>query len=431
MAPNPEETLTHRTVLKGEQPVKDSGRSLLAIDGKWYDVTSFIPHHPGGDIISEFIGKDATDVFFANHPQAFELLKHRKPVGDYISKKPPSKAMQEYRNLLKYFAENDFYYPSKAWLLEKWSLNVAILCMVIYGVVYSSSLLVHCFCGLGLAWFWQRCGFFLHDFQHSQIFKSRFWNRVGGFFCGTVSIGINSDWWREEHYAHHNLTNTLVEGVGVTDPQMTEEVWAQNDRLLQFFNTGLRKFLVKIQYLTFIPLAVVFGRPAVIIDAFHLETRWYQWAGLFLHFAWTGFLLSYLPNWTHIGLMYLFACLGEGVLHVQLILNHYSKPFHDRDETMNMNFFEWQCETCQNIQNPEWLDFFHGGLNLHIEHHLFPKLPRSTYRQVQKMVKDICKRNNIHYDEVPFFQTVLNTLSNLKRISDKITFKDIIKAMKP
>ncbi len=35
----------------------------LAIEGKVYDVTDFIPHHPGGNQMIQGCGKDATDLF--------------------------------------------------------------------------------------------------------------------------------------------------------------------------------------------------------------------------------------------------------------------------------------------------------------------------------------------------------------------------------
>ena len=28
----------------------------IGIDGRWYDVSKFVDHHPGGDIITHFIG---------------------------------------------------------------------------------------------------------------------------------------------------------------------------------------------------------------------------------------------------------------------------------------------------------------------------------------------------------------------------------------
>merc|ERR1739848_701551 len=41
--------------------------------------------------------------------------------------------------------------------------------------------------------------------------------------------------------------------------------------------------------------------------------------------------------------------------------------------------------------------FLSGGLNLQIEHHLFPCLPHHLYPDVQVIVKDECKKRGIHY----------------------------------
>jgi len=41
--------------------------------------------------------------------------------------------------------------------------------------------------------------------------------------------------------------------------------------------------------------------------------------------------------------------------------------------------------------------FLSGGLNLQIEHHLFPCLPHHLYPQVQVIVKEECKKLNMHY----------------------------------
>jgi len=70
-------------------PIKQSLRSskesfskvVVGVRGSWYNVTSFVPHHPGGDVILEFAGMDATAQFMAYHPPS--VLKGRKPVGEY------------------------------------------------------------------------------------------------------------------------------------------------------------------------------------------------------------------------------------------------------------------------------------------------------------------------------------------------------------
>jgi len=46
---------------------------------------------------------------------------------------------------------------------------------------------------------------------------------------------------------------------------------------------------------------------------------------------------------------------------------------------------------------PEWLDFFHGGLQFQAIHHLFPRIPRHNLRQTQKLVQEFCREVDIPY----------------------------------
>jgi len=39
----------------------------LVVDDLVYDVSKFIPHHPGGSILARYAGQDATDAFYAFH----------------------------------------------------------------------------------------------------------------------------------------------------------------------------------------------------------------------------------------------------------------------------------------------------------------------------------------------------------------------------
>ena len=47
-------------------------RKVIGIDGIWYDVTTFITRHPGGEVLEHFLGEDATDVF--------RSIRHRSSV---------------------------------------------------------------------------------------------------------------------------------------------------------------------------------------------------------------------------------------------------------------------------------------------------------------------------------------------------------------
>eukprot|EP00415_Alexandrium_ostenfeldii_P000922 UN0922 len=56
--------------------------------------------------------------------------------------------------------------------------------------------------------------------------------------------------------------------------------------------------------------------------------------------------------------------------------------------------------------------FFTGGLNLQIEHHLFPCLPHDTYTDIQKIVKEECAKRSIAY--VGYDYLVANFADHIK-----------------
>lgn len=53
----------------------------LIIDSKVYDVTKFIPSHPGGKAILKGCGKDATQMF-AGHPERAKTMKEKYLIGE-------------------------------------------------------------------------------------------------------------------------------------------------------------------------------------------------------------------------------------------------------------------------------------------------------------------------------------------------------------
>ena len=60
----------------GGEPAKKSPQ-LIGYRGNWYDVRTFIPKHPGGDIIKKFIDQDATSVIDSMHRK--DVMKYLKP----------------------------------------------------------------------------------------------------------------------------------------------------------------------------------------------------------------------------------------------------------------------------------------------------------------------------------------------------------------
>ena len=49
------------------------------------------------------------------------------------------------------------------------------------------------------------------------------------------------------------------------------------------------------------------------------------------------------------------------------------------------------------------IDFFHGGLNYQIEHHLWPKMPLKQYQKAQPKVRALCEQKGIPYIQESVF----------------------------
>ena len=58
------------------------------------------------------------------------------------------------------------------------------------------------------------------------------------------------------------------------------------------------------------------------------------------------------------------------------------------------------------FENRPDLRIFYGGLDTHIEHHLFPDLPPSMQREIAPEVREIALRHGLPYHETPLLETV-------------------------
>ena len=147
------------------------GRLCIGVDGSWYDVTGYVDHHPGGDIIKEFIGQDATSVFHAWHPP--HILGKRRKCGAYDSKcKDPVELA--YRQLQKRAQEEGWYDTDMFWFAEKVAAIILFYAASIMLVIWGQTAPLRTYvAAVIMAAAWQQCGFLMHDFMHAQIFHDR------------------------------------------------------------------------------------------------------------------------------------------------------------------------------------------------------------------------------------------------------------------
>ncbi len=72
--------------------------------------------------------------------------------------------------------------------------------------------------------------------------------------------------------------------------------------------------------------------------------------------------------------------------------------------------------TARNVRGNRLTDFWYGGLNYQIEHHLFPSMPRQNLKHAQALVRSFCAAHAIPYHETGMLRSYREILQYLHAI---------------
>ena len=86
-------------------------------------------------------------------------------------------------------------------------------------------------------------------------------------------------------------------------------------------------------------------------------------------------------------------------------------------EDDDMDFFRRQVLTARNVKSSILSDFWYGGLNLQIEHHLFPSMSRNKLKKASLIVKFVCEKYDIPYYETGVIRSQKEILQYLHQES--------------
>ena len=257
-------------------------------------------------------------------------------------------------------------------------------------------------------------GFIGHDAGHKQIFKVPLKNHLIGLF-NSLFLGASYLWWVDTHNKHHSKPNQVS-----YDPAIDYSVMAFSDEAA-LNKRGILRIFVKYQAFLFLPMMFLYPI-AMRIDSLRFLLRnksKYRLvdALLFgLHFVlYLWLVFGILEVWTAL----LFILIHQSLFGLYLALvfapNHMGMVILDKDT--ELDFFTRQVITARNVKGGRIVDFFFGGLNLQIEHHLFPKMARNKLRAAKKIVEDLCREKSIRYYETSIFQSYVEIFKDLHRVS--------------
>ncbi|KMT20388.1 hypothetical protein BVRB_1g003860 [Beta vulgaris subsp. vulgaris] len=419
---------TKKYITSEELKVHNKPEDLwISIQGKIYDVTNWSKEHPGGDIpLLALAGNDVTDAFIAYHPGTTWHLLDKFFNGYYLKDYQVSEMSKDYRRL-----HNDL---SKMGLFEKKGHGVIYIFISIFimftlcvlGVLYSDSMLVHLCCGALLGMAWIQSAYLGHDSGHYQIMATPGYNKVAQILTGNCLTGISMAWWKWTHNAHHILCNSLD-----NDPDLQHiPVFAVSTKFFHnmtsvFYGRKMdfdpvARFLVSYQHMTYYPVMVV-ARINLYVQTFLLLlnpnrkiiNRGLNIMGIMVFWTWYPLLVSCLPTWEERILFVLSSFVVTAFQHIQFTLNHFSADVYVGQPKGN-DWVEKQTFGSIDINVASYMDWLFGGLQFQLEHHLFPRLPRCNLRKVSPVVKDLCKKHNMPYRSLTFWEANISTLKTLR-----------------
>ncbi|KAL5722125.1 hypothetical protein ACHQM5_005683 [Ranunculus cassubicifolius] len=410
----------------------------ISIQGKIYDVTEWRKDHPGGESpLLNLAGQDVTDAFVAFHPGSAWKYLEKFHIG-YLKDYTVSEVSKDYRKLVSEF--------TKAGMFEKkgHGILISLLCLSVMmitsvsGVLLSDKPWAHFCSAVLLGLLWMQIGFVGHDSGHYNIMLSPKLNRFMQIFTGNCVTGISIGWWKWTHTAHHIAVNSLdfdpdlqhVPFLAVS-PAIFNSLQSVFYGRKMVFDSAAR-FLVSFQHWTFYPVMAVarinlFAQSWILLLSNRpMQDRALELAGLGVFWVWYSLLISCLPNWGERAMFVAVSFAVSGIQHVQFCLNHFSADTYVGPPLAN-DWFAKQTKGSIDISCSTWMDWFHGGLQFQVEHHLFPRLPRCHLRKISPFVKELCRKHKLPYNSVSFFEANKMTISTLKAAA--MQARDLTKPM--
>jgi fatty acid desaturase len=254
-----------------------------------------------------------------------------------------------------------------------------------------------------------------HDFGHRQFSLCTPWkNDWLTLILGNLLLGISRQWWIDKHNEHHGHPNQMDLDPDVDIPLLAfEEEQALEKR-------GFARFVVKYQAALIFPLsllqAISMLRSSIeYLAAKKAKSTLVEALTICAHFAlYFGLLIWVLEPLQAL----LFVAVHRGLFGTYLVSvfapNHKAMPLLERGS--KVDFLHRQVLTSRNVVAHPITDFWYGGLNYQIEHHLFPRMPRNKLKEAQPIIRDFCRDHCIAYHETSVLQSYKEILRHLHAV---------------
>ena len=268
----------------------------------------------------------------------------------------------------------------------------------------------------------------MHDAAHGAFSGNK---KINNIFASTMFLlGSNTFNWKVQHnILHHTFTNIygydqdietkavlrLCEHAPKKKFHRFQYIYAfffyglmtlsklitDIFQLIEFNTSGITKEqhhnpkieIIRLLFSKIVYFSIIIGLPIL----FTPYTWWQVLIGFFiLHFT-SGIIMSTVFQMAH-------------------VVNGVEQPLPNKNNIITNEWAVHQLRTTADFaKDNKLLNWYVGGLNFQIEHHLFPKISHVHYPAISRIVKKTCQEFNIQYIEFPsIFDAFLSHYRHLK-----------------
>jgi fatty acid desaturase len=260
-------------------------------------------------------------------------------------------------------------------------------------------------------------GLMAHDASHGAVARGRASNACVGHAAFTLVNGLGFESWCVSHAAHH---------VGCQDESADPDMWI--DTLLSLTpgsaeaKSGLGKRLLPYQGFTLWCMAPFFAHSLRLqsLGRSYREPVRYRRDVLLLplHYG-LWFALPIVHSgvgWGRALTVYALVSAAMGLyLAVLFWVNHIGMPVVEAGS--RLSYVEQQVVGSRNVHCPAGIDWFFGGMNFQIEHHLVPDCPGPRLREVRDIARPLCVEAGLPYREEGFREALASVTQHVRNIA--------------
>lgn len=259
-----------------------------------------------------------------------------------------------------------------------------------------------------------------------------------GVMIGNLWQGFSVQWWKSKHNAHHAVPNLHASSPDAADgdPDIdTMPILAWTLKMAEAANkSAFGRFMINYQAVFYFPVLLfarlawahqswvfVFGGfgqhsvKAAHIDKKNMKYPLLEKIALVLHYSWLLYVMSFMPLFNAFAYFIVAQC-GCGLFLATVFgLGHNGMAVYPADQ--RPDFWKLQVSTTRNVTSNWFVDWFCGGLQYQVDHHLFPSLPRHNLKKVHTLVESFCKEYGVTYHEADMLVGTYEVLSHLSHVS--------------